>query len=245
MKYYTSTLSLLVTALKKVATNVVKDFHELSYLSSRSDQTGSGFSSNVLTFLQKKLLEDVGKIKSSYSFILPNGDIIANKDASNYVVLSAIPGFNNYKRSLPEFVLALALVRDNQAWSGVVLQPLLDHLYVAEQGHGAYFNRQKLKSGSSPLSRELLIASDHEPQLSSERHSISYRNTGCATLDLCNLAASNLDACIYTQPLNYTEVLPGILVAQQAGCKVDYDINANTITNLTASNPLVAELLDL
>lgn len=248
MKYYTPNLALLVTALKKVAFNIVKDFNELLYLNSTGASNSSQFAANTLTYLCKKLLDDIGSIKNNYSFYLPNGDVVHNTDTSNYVLINGIAGFQNFKRNFPYFALSLALIRDKKPLASVVCQPLLDQVYVAEVGKAAYLNRRRLKITPPSSNSPLVAATDSKAITGLQDAKVEKLITGCPLLDICALASSNLHLCAYEEPLNYMEILPAVIIAEEAGAKVEF--TKNKLTNgeevfnyLRVSNPVALEVI--
>lgn len=240
MSYYTPTLTLLTTSIKKISNYVTKDFSELNYLSMSIDNNCANFANNTLKFVENKIIEDISTIKPEYSFILSNGEVIENKDKSNYVVISNISGFNNFKKGIPFFTISIALIRDNQEFSGVVYQPFFDNMFMAEKNKGAYLNKRRLKSTYNQLeNNKMLIATDNNCVLPNSLKNHNFFVSNCVSLELCYLTALKLDLCIYKNNVNYFKVLPALIVAQEAGYQVTHNKDKNIISNLVAGNEFV------
>lgn len=246
MQYFTANLTLLVTALKKVTSYILKDFSELSYLQLNSDSSSNIFANNSYKFVENKIITDIKNIKPDYSYILQNGAIIDGKDTSNYIVVSNICGFENYKKGLPFFVLSLALIRDNQELAAAVYQPLFDTLLVAEKGKGAYLNKCRLKTNYRNLENCLpIVATNNCQSIPSNLQNSKLLSTNCYSLDLCYLSSFKTDLCFYKNPINYFEVLPALIIAKEAGYEVTYNKEGSNINNLIAGNAFIRDSLKI
>lgn len=244
MYYYTANLTLIATSLKKVINYINKDFNDLNYLTISSEN--HTFATNTINYVQNKIIEDIKTIKPNYCYILPDGTVIENADKSNFVVISNITNFNNFKLGLPLFTVSLALIRDNQELAGAVLQPLQNNLYLGEHNKGSYCNKIRLKSSHENLtSKTLTIATNNPYALASKLHKHKVFVSNCPSLDLCYLATNKVNACIYPEPLNYFDILPALIVVKNAGFNVTYNKNGNIITNLTVANGVIKEDLGL
>ena len=243
MKYLTPSLSLLTTAVKKVASYVVKDHQELLYMHFGNNQT-TNFANHTAIFLQRKLVEDISAIKPDYCFLIPGQQFVQNKDQSNVVVVTGLTGFQQFSRGLANFTISLTLMRDNKPLSAVVYQPLLDHLYTAETGKGAFFNKRKLKA-STTVSRgsSMLIATDCELNFSQLPKNVTPFSSNCPVLDLCNLASGRINGIIYGKPISYLKSLAGIVIAQEADCNLSYQKEQDCLTKFIADNCCLSEHL--
>lgn len=71
-------------------------------------------------------------------------------EASEYVwVCDPVDGTIPFSHGVPTSVFSLALVRNGESVLGVVYDPFMDRMYVAEKGGGAYLNDKKISV--SPL----------------------------------------------------------------------------------------------
>lgn len=68
-----------------------------------------------------------------------------NEKAENLWVCDPLDGTIPFSHGVPICTFALALVSDGEPVLGVVYEPFMDNLYLAEQGKGAYLNDKKIR----------------------------------------------------------------------------------------------------
>ena len=82
---------------------------------------------------------------------------------------------------VPHFAISIALEREGVIVAGIIYNPVLEDLYYAEKGHGAFLNNKRLRvAGRKELS---LLPVRHRPALSGPRrprprHGRDRRGTG-------------------------------------------------------------------
>jgi len=139
---------------------------------------------------------------------------------------------------------------------GFIYNVMLDELFSAGNGHGAYLNGKQISVSSTSKFNEVIVATgfpyenrdtlpfvDILKQIMIEGRGV--RRFGSAALDLAYTAAGRLDA-YYECCLNPWDVAAGILIVQEAGGKVtDFDgaENYRNGKQIVASNPQVHKRL--
>jgi myo-inositol-1(or 4)-monophosphatase len=138
---------------------------------------------------------------------------------------------------------------------GLVYQPLLEEMFVAEKGKGTFLNRRRISvSKTKKLGRGLLATGfpydirtspdnnlDHFCNFAVSAQAV--RRAGAAALDLAYTAAGRFDG-FWEFKLNPWDVAAGILLVEEAGGKVTdfksrpYDIYKGEIL---ASNSKIHE----
>jgi fructose-1,6-bisphosphatase/inositol monophosphatase family enzyme len=66
-------------------------------------------------------------------------------------VCDPVDGTVPFSHGIPTFVFSLALVKNGKPILGVIYDAMLDHLYVAEAGKGAFMNGKKISVNKSGL----------------------------------------------------------------------------------------------
>lgn len=152
-------------------------------------------------------------------------------------IVDPIDGTVNYLYGIPQFAVSIAVVEgtpDPSTWTqlaGVVFNPLLDELYFASTGEGAFLTQagvtQKLAVNQESLLAHALVATGFA--YSSELRAVQsqvltrvlpavrdIRRAGAASLDLCAVAAGRLDAYFErdTKPWDHAA---GSLIVREAG----------------------------
>jgi len=113
----------------------------------------------------------------------------------------------------------------------VVYDPMMDELFTAEQGHGAFLNGVRIRvSGTDSLDRSLLATGFPYDLRSSKENNIDHftvfsvkaqaiRRAGSAALDLCYTASGRFDG-YWEMKLRPWDVAAGALIVSEAGGKL-------------------------
>jgi len=75
-----------------------------------------------------------------------SGQIDNNSDYT--FVVDPLDGTNNFVLGIPDFAISVGLLRGSDPVLGVIYSPVLDRLYSAQKGKGAYLNGKPLKVNS-------------------------------------------------------------------------------------------------
>ena len=147
------------------------------------------------------------------------------------------------------FSVSIAAVWKGEIVAGVVFHPLLNELFTATKGGGAFLNGKKLKVTTNNSPNKAIIATgfptnvEDDPQLCIEvfvhmlRQGFPIRRIGSACLDLAYVAAGRFDA-FWEVVLQPWDVAAGRLLIEEAGGKVT-DYAGNTLNPLRAG-PVLA-----
>ncbi len=146
-------------------------------------------------------------------------------------IVDPLDGTVNYAHGYPHFAVSIALEREGHIVVGVVYDPVLDELFAAERGRGAWVNGRPLQVARTVHLERALLASGSpydvhtrpEPYMRLWRalvtHALAVRQSGAAALDLCYVAAGRLDGYVEWQ-LEPWDVAAGSLIVQEAGGRV-------------------------
>jgi myo-inositol-1(or 4)-monophosphatase len=176
----------------------------------------------ILTEESEEFIPESKKSKSTYRWII-----------------DPLDGTTNYAHGLPVYCVSIALEEDGKVILGVVYNPNLDELFVAEKGKGAFlskgsFNtedRQEISvSQTTELSQSLLATGfpydirkskidnlDHFANFYKKAQAV--RRGGSAALDLCYLAMGRVDG-FWELKLSPWDMAAGKLMVEEAGGKV-------------------------
>ncbi|HVN78088.1 MAG TPA: inositol monophosphatase family protein [Terriglobia bacterium] len=170
-------------------------------------------------------------------------------------VVDPLDGTSNYAHDYPFFSVSIALEKQGEVIAGAVYHPILEELFIAEKGGGAYLNDRRVQvSKVTTLKKALLstgfpydIQKDPEEALGLFGNfihaSLGIRRDGSAALDLCYLAMGRFDG-FWELRLNPWDTAAGILIVTEAGGRVsNFDGQAFSIyeDNILASNGLLHE----
>src|SRR5690606_9452435 len=131
--------------------------------------------------------------------------------------------------SVPLFAVAIALERANEIVASVIYNPVMDELYTAEKGGGAWLaDRKRLRVAQRRQRAAALVstgsrtqATSHDGlqmrQLAAINPAVAgIRRSGSISVDLAWLAAGRFDG-LYEAGLAPWDVAPGLLMVKEAG----------------------------
>jgi len=144
-------------------------------------------------------------------------------------IIDPLDGTTNFVHSIPFVAVSIALELDGEIILGVVYNPILDELFTAEKGKGAYLNLDKRLSVTNVTHMHDCLVATGFPynrfhiakrlgkiveMLSA--NSKDLRRTGSASCDLCYVAAGRFDA-YFEEDLKPWDIAAGMLMVQEAG----------------------------
>jgi myo-inositol-1(or 4)-monophosphatase len=146
-------------------------------------------------------------------------------------VIDPLDGTTNYAHGYPRFCVSIGVEREGERHVGAVYDPLMDELYTAVRGLGAFRNGAPIRvSPERELDRALLatgFAYDaRESRVDNLDHFGAFlkraralRRDGSAALDLCYVASGRLEG-YWELKLQPWDVAAGALVVEEAGGRV-------------------------
>ncbi|KAK7114447.1 inositol monophosphatase 1-like [Littorina saxatilis] len=177
-------------------------------------------------------------------------------------IIDPIDGTTNFVHSIPEVCFSLGITVNKEPIIGVVYLPVLDQMYTAQKGQGAFLNGEKLKSsGQTDLKKAVVICeggSSRDPDIVEKKltnihrlvtASHGIRSYGSAAANLCRVAQGAGDA--YAEyGIHIWDFVAGMLIASEAGAVVkdpsgsEVDLMSRRV--LAAATPsLATQLSDL
>lgn len=158
--------------------------------------------------------------------------------------IDPLDGTINYERGIEEFCISIALSQNNQTILAVIYHPVLQQLYVAEKGKGAYLNGQKLEVSNEAVLANCLVATDNTSHLEDRRKNFSLlveiadevrqiRVFGSAALHLVRVAKGQLDF-YFKLRYNHWDFAAAALIVQEAGGVVT-DVHGQPLTRNSKS----------
>ena len=223
MAYISPALSNLVAIVKKSASGIARDFNEIEQLQS-SIRDYRGFIAASYNKIEDSLISD---LRASY----PAYPVLGFQDraqSDTYLCISPIDGITNFAHGIADFAISAAAVEKGVPVLGVVYNPILDELYFAEKGKGAYKegfrNHERLRVSARKEFVNAVAAVAHPDARIIEKLSKAIghiRISGSSALDFAHLAAGKLDAVVSAKAA-YNDIAAGLLLVKEAGGSV-YD----------------------
>ena len=236
-------LNIMVQAATKAGRNLAKDFGEVENLQV-SLKGPADFVSNADRRAEQIVFEELQKARPTYSFLGEEGTEVTGTDGQHRWIVDPLDGTTNFLHGIPMFACAIALERNNEIVASVIFNPIMDELFTAEKGGGAWLNdRKRLRvAGRKHLADAVIVTGINSQgrsldllqlkQLAQVTPAVAgIRRTGSASTDLAWLAAGRFDG-YWEAGLKPWDVAPGMLLVREAGgTTTDYAGTTGSVWN--------------
>lgn len=186
------------------------------------------------TAAEKIILDHITGVYPSHVFLAEESGATGqlHTDTVQWVV-DPLDGTVNFAHGIPIFAVSIGAVLNNELLCGVIYQPLLDELFTASKGRGAWLNGAPLRvSPPTTLQESFLVTGfpynvNENPGNTIGHFSrivgmgVPVRRLGSAALDLAYVAAGRFDG-FWEVKLNPWDVAAGQLLVEEAGGKVTH-----------------------
>lgn len=179
-------------------------------------------------------------LKKKFSKRFKNFNIIAeesdntNIEFNNSIIIDPIDGTTNFVNGVPHTAISVGVYKDKKPYLAIVYNPILDELYTAKIGKGAFLNGKKLKVSHEDNFQKALLATGFPYTSGTDENDLNdvvkkikdvlplcqdLRRLGSASLDLCYVAKGTYEG-YYEMNLKPWDVSAGVLILTEAGGKV-------------------------
>lgn len=177
---------------------------------------------------ERAIVEELRRARPADAILAEEGSGVDRPDAPWCWVIDPLDGTNNYAHGYPWFCVSIAVERAGEPEVGVVYNPLLDELFHAVRGGGAFRNGAPIRvTAETELGRCMLATGfsyDRRAHPRANLHHVekfvrlarALRRSGSAALDLCSVASGRLDGYWEFQ-LSPWDVAAGALIVHEAG----------------------------
>lgn len=220
-------LQALIDAAKAAGTGLRRRFENLADLDVRSKNGPADLVSIADEEAEKAAHAMLEAARPHYGFLGEEGGS-AIGDGSHVWIVDPLDGTTNFLFGNPLWGVNAALARDGKVIAGVTWLPMIDELYVAEEGKGAWLNGKRIHVSHRGTLIEAVLACgipfagkpDH-PLFAREMALLTpqvsgIRRTGACAVDMAWVAAGRWDA-YWERALNAWDMAPGVILVQEAG----------------------------
>jgi len=200
--------------------------------------------------IEKNIRAILSKNFPSHKIIGEEMGVDKNITKTNLIwIIDPIDGTTNFIKGIPLCCISIALWDGKGPLMAVVYNPIVNELFTAARGQGAFMNGKKIsvsKTNSTKESfgalgwgRDINIAKKIFRKVIS--HFEKLRTLGSGTTELCYTALGRFDFLIHAK-LSIWDFAAAVLIVEEAGGKVtdfkNKPVNLNT-TALVASNKIL------
>jgi myo-inositol-1(or 4)-monophosphatase len=217
----------LATRLAREAGQIQREHYEGEF-EIRTKSAAIDLVTDIDQACERLIVEAIQAERKGDAIIAEEGGGEDDPDAEWRWVIDPLDGTANYAHGYPRFCVSIGIQQRGIATVGVVYDPLLDELFTAVRGRGAWLNDRPLRvSKADRLDRAMLATGfaydvhrsvednlDHFTSFVKSAQAI--RRDGSAALNLCYVAAGRFDG-FWELKLHPWDVAAGILIVEEAG----------------------------
>jgi len=186
---------------------------------------------NVDQQSQDKIVEIIHHSLPDHGILAEEKGGLKKKDSPYKWLIDPLDGTTNYAHGYPCFCVSIALEKEGNVIMAVIYNPVLNELFFAEKGKGAFLNGGKIcASQTKKVSRSLLATgfpynrgenlNYHLKQFKNfMEHCHGIRRDGSAALNLSYLAMGRFDG-FWEVNLSPWDTAAGSLIVKEAGGKI-------------------------
>ena len=256
MRLNSPQINLITRACMKAARSLIRDFGEIENLQVSTKGPGD-FVTSADKRTEKILIDELQKAHPEYGIITEEAGIINKSNTKNRWIIDPIDGTLNFLNSIPQFAISIGYEEDGEIICGVIFNPIMNEMFCAEKGNGAYLNNSRIRVSNKKKIKDALLvtggpkgASKIKNKIFSEYINVSnkvsnVRKFGSAALDIAYVACGRFDG-YWQRELNYWDIAAGIIILKEAGGFIDFfeeDVNSPLKKNILATNSNIHEEL--
>ena len=176
-------------------------------------------------------------LKEKFSSTFKEFNIIAEEsdnsslEFNNSIIIDPIDGTTNFVNQVPHCAISVGVYKEKKPYLGIVYNPILNELYHAQVGCGAFCNDKVLQVTSNMEFKNSLMATGFPYTSATNQEDLDFvirnlksvlpqcqdiRRLGSASIDLCMVARGTYDG-YYEINLKAWDVAAGIIILQEAG----------------------------
>ncbi len=240
-------MTVMIQAAYKAGKSLTRDFGEVENLQVSVKGPGD-FVSQADKKAEKILHTELSRARPGYSFLMEEEGEIIGDDPQHRWIIDPLDGTTNFLHGIPLFAISIALERQGQLVAGLVFNPVMDELFTAERGNGAFVNDRRLRVAGRRDMHEAVIGTgvphigrgDHGKYLKQLARLMpevaGVRRLGAAALDLAYVAAGRMDG-FWEEGLFAWDVAAGAIIIREAGGYITDEAGGHDVVN---SNMIIA-----
>lgn len=250
---YSPVLNVVIRTVRKAGASALRHFdrRDLLVISRKANEE---LVTTADVEVEREIIQALRKAYPKYGILAEeSGGVEALLQEEWCWIIDPIDGTHNFAQGIPHFALSIALVQYGEVMAGVVFNPVMDELFAAERGRGAFLNDHRIRVDPLANLSQTLLATGFPNR--SKRHVNAYaaslrelmlasggiRRGGSAALDLAYTAAGRYHG-FWEMQLSPWDLAAGILLVQEAGGYVSDFQGGKQVLNsgdVVAANPAI------
>jgi len=220
-------INVMTNAARKAGRSLARDFGEVERLQV-SIKGPANFVSAADLRAEEIIFNELSKARPDYEFLMEERGRVSGADKTHRWIVDPLDGTTNFLHGIPIFCISIGLERNGQLVAGLIYLPILDELYTAEKGKGAFLNDRRIRVSSRRHLADAMLATGipHRGRPGHERfyneiktlapEVSGVRRCGAAAVDLAWTASGRFDA-FWEQGISPWDMAAGIVILREAG----------------------------
>jgi len=177
---------------------------------------------------ENAIIDTIKSYFPEHKFLAEETGSTGKEDSDFQWIIDPLDGTVNFAHAIPIFSVSIAVRKGKDILCGIIYNPMLDELFVAKTGHGAFLNGNQIQvSQTENINRALLVTGfpynvNENPHncvdtfVNIVQSGIPIRRLGSAALDLAYVAAGRFDG-FWESSLFPWDMAAGYLLVREAG----------------------------
>ena len=254
MRLNSPQINIITKACMKASRSLIRDFGEIENLQVSTKGPGD-FVTSADKRTEKILINELQKAHPDYGIITEETGLINKSNIKNRWIIDPIDGTMNFLNGIPQFAISIGYEEDGEIKCGVIFNPIMNEMYCAEKGNGAFLNNSRIRVSNKRKIKDALLVTGGPKGESKIKDKIfleyinvsknvsNVRKFGSAALDMAYVACGRFDG-YWQRELNYWDIAAGIIILKEAGGFVDFfeeDTTSPLKRNILATNSNIHE----
>jgi len=155
-------MTVMQNAAQKAARRLLRDFAEVEQLQV-SVKGPSDFVSQADLRAEQTIREELAKARPGYAFLMEETGASGGENWSFRWVVDPLDGTTNFLHGVPHWCISVALEQrradgSGDVVAGMIYNPVVDEMFWAERGAGAFLNERRLRVASRREIKDALFA---------------------------------------------------------------------------------------
>jgi myo-inositol-1(or 4)-monophosphatase len=227
-------MTVMQNAAQRASKRLLRDFNEVENLQVSVKGPGD-FVSQADLRAEASIREDLNKARPGYAFLMEESGASGSDNWAWRWVVDPLDGTSNFLHGIPHWAINIALERRLQDGTvelaaACTYAPIVDEMFWAEKGAGAYLNDRRLRVSGRRDLKEAMFATGIPFAAVAQHRRLAFARTlgmvmpqvagirrfGAAALDLAWVAAGRYDG-FWELGLKPWDMAAGLLIVREAG----------------------------
>ena len=143
-------INLITKACMKASRSLIRDFGEIENLQVSAKGPGD-FVSSADRRTEKIIIDELKKAHPDYGIITEESGLINKSNTQKRWIIDPIDGTMNFLNGISQFAISIAYEENSEILCGVIFNPILNEMFIAEKGGGAYLNNTRIRVSNKKI----------------------------------------------------------------------------------------------